>query len=330
MNEENKSKQSFRMWTKEEEQILRDYGQTMGPKELSKILNRSIGSIRKVAAEKGIKILSDQKITWTPEKLEILKREYPEKGPTALAPMLNLKPHDLSAKAYELGIKFLPPSKSVWSDEEIEILKREYPTHTFREVYSMLENKTYQQISDKIKELQIKKACEYARIRPWTDDDIETLKERYPTEGDSIDLREYLNRTKKAIQEKVKELNLHYSSRPIKNYRTPWTDIELEYLRTNGPVKRLPELVEGLNRGQKSIAKKMKELDIRYMGARFWTVEEEEILKNEYPSHTVREMGKILKKNYEIVRKKIVELGIKKPSTKKVIWTDEMIRKLYC
>lgn len=104
--------------------------------------------------------------------------------------------------------------------------------------------------------------------RLWTEEEISILKEKYPEQGSDIP---ELNRTRKAIRLKARELGL---SAPRQ-----WTEEEVAILKEKYPEQgtNIPEL----NRTQGAIQKKASNLGLS--APRWWTEEEVSILKEKYP-----------------------------------------------
>ena len=105
-------------------------------------------------------------------------------------------------------------------------------------------------------------------INPWTEGEIQVLKENYPTLPKK-ELKELLNRTWSSILHKAIRLKI--------KRKKHWTNNEIILLKKNYPALPKKELKQLFNKSWNSISHKAIRLKIRK--ERCWTKDEINILK---------------------------------------------------
>ncbi len=165
--------------------------------------------------------------------------------------------------------------KSKWTDEEIQILKEKFPIQGAN-IPELLLCKTRDSIRYKARTYNLKynseKTGKSKCYSNWTYEEIEILKEKFPTHG--VDIPELTHKKRKAIYSKAYNLRLGYLNK--------WTDEEIQILKEKYPLYG-PDIPELEYRKRSSICAKAEKLGLGNIRSALWTEEEIEILKLKYP-----------------------------------------------
>ena len=163
-----------------------------------------------------------------------------------------------------------------WTEEEDNILREHYPTMR-KKVADLLPERTEAACAIRAAHLKI------AAHGPWTEQEDEVLREIYPDIGDEVS--KYLpNRSRNACRKRAAELQ-------IPHVHGTWTKSEDDILRTYYPQMGIAVRDLIPYRSRQSIYRHAIRLGIAKEGEngeeqqpmRFWTPEEEAILRAEYP-----------------------------------------------
>lgn len=160
-----------------------------------------------------------------------------------------------------------------WTEEEDNLLRQFYAEHPDgiglkKFIQSNLPDRTVPAVSNRASYLGL---CKF-NAKPYTEEEINLLKQYYPTEGPACYIR-FNNRSKEGIVKKANELKIQHNRF--------WTDAEIEilckYYPTEGTkvLKRLPG----------KIIRQIKDAAIRYNISRLsinWTEEEDKLLQEMY------------------------------------------------
>lgn len=166
-------------------------------------------------------------VLWTEEEIEILKNEYPVRGTAIQDKIPHKSRENIKTKAHNLGIKHIKTSENkpnqfqgednYLSFTHPEIAAQWHPTlngnlmpdnisyGSNKKVWWMCSEGHIHQESVKNR---VKYGCPDCSSRVlWTQEDVEILRKYYPIEGLKVADR-FPNRTKKAVEVKVKKLKL--------------------------------------------------------------------------------------------------------------------------
>ena len=277
-------------WSDNEIEILKQYYSAEGKENISKRLpNRTPTACELKAHQLG---LSYRPLVWTTELINILKQYYPEEGAVGIQKRLpsTLTKSAIQTKAYELGIKYNYLSKD-WTTEEINILTQYYPIEGMK-VRSRL-NRTDTSIKNKVFYLKLKHSngtkvrcietgeifnsiTQADKAHPGANNLKKVIEGKSSFAGrlpDGTKLHwEYVssNCPKEAAVDKTQDLK-SCSSRV-------WSPNEIEDLKNDKELS---------TRSAKACTQKCRELGIYHHiyrpNTRYWTAEENEIIKKYYP-----------------------------------------------
>lgn len=204
------------VWTVEEDDYLREHYPKEGHECFSGLPNRSI-----IACRQRAKALGLFKICWTPEEDEILKKFYSVEGYHIVDRLNNKTQSAVANRAQFLGLK---RERGAWLAEDEETLKKFYSTEG-TSIAPRLKNKyTAAQIKLKARSMNLN-----VDKNLWTKEEDAILTKYYQKGKDEL-MKHLKTRTYGAAQRRAGVLGLR------KNYTeitTPWTDEELEWLRSN-------------------------------------------------------------------------------------------------
>ncbi len=99
------SKKAAKKWSKEEEDIIREFY----PKELNQTVlrlpSRSKVSVSSRARILGVRPTGESKIDWTPQEDEIIKQYYPQEGCSIVKRLENRTKNAIVNRASRIGIR---------------------------------------------------------------------------------------------------------------------------------------------------------------------------------------------------------------------------------
>lgn len=152
------------IWSKEEEDFLRDNYQKISNEEIAQKLNRSNDAIKKRARVLGLtktKVNFNFKTgVWGKEEEELLRESYQKKSYQEIADMLNRSYNSVKVRAKVLGLTkdqnnpFSCIEGKIWTESEVDILKQEY-SHNPR-ILELLPRRKYSAIVKKANLLGLK------------------------------------------------------------------------------------------------------------------------------------------------------------------------------
>lgn len=115
--------------------------------------------------------------SWSEIEIENLKKYFSKKTKKELEFLFKKSWSAIRSKAYDLK---LDRSDYFWSDEEVALLKEKYKDTSFKELVIMFPLKKEGSIRAKAESLNLEKNVEsYDRSKPWTDDEVNLLKDKY-------------------------------------------------------------------------------------------------------------------------------------------------------
>lgn len=257
-------------WSKEEDKILIENYKILGVKDISLMLNRSIGACRTrmyhLSKKRG-KIIARSKNyfnKWTLQEDEFIKNNYAEKGALWCSKYLNRTEKACIHRAGFFKIK----RNIYWKPEEDEIIRKYYPKYGTKKVSKLL-GKSEQTCSVRANVLGI-----YYDNNKWTKEENDFIKKYYPLKGAQY-VSNFLERSKIAC----------YSRAVILNLKHPkfWSDEEIEFLKKYYPTKGSIWVAQKLNRPRSSCKAMASKLKIRFKSEKAWKLSEIETLKKYYP-----------------------------------------------
>lgn len=244
---------------------------------------------------------------WTLQEIKILKSFYGhisiEEIQTKLHDVKSDFPRSFSSIRTKANLlKLTKKLNSLnWSNIEIDFLKNNFYKFSYSEL-SIKMGRTVKSIQHKALDLDLR----YYYL--FNDEEIEFLKNNY--ESDIKSLSTYLNRSVNSIVYQLKKMNL-FNARTYKRY----TDEEIEFLKNNSHLS-ISILSKKLNRSCASIRDKLKLLNIYNPKPKITHFEFSELellkIKLYYPTHTVKEISKIINRKENETRTFIKRMGIKK------------------
>lgn len=280
-------------WTDERVEILKQYYPI---ESIAELLKRLPGLTESKIRNKVHKLqLKKENLHWTEDEINILKQYYPIEGLEVYKRLPGRSKETIAKKAQSLGIKV----NDTWPPEYEEIMRQYYPIEGGK-VIERLPGQKLANIQSKAKLMGLK----YDNPNHWTEDEIEILKEFYP----SSTKEELLDLLPKRSYEKIK-----YMANRLKLHKdVNWGQDEIEILQkfypTEGPkiVSRLPK------RTKACIIVKASNLGIKYKYSHnAWTDEEINILRKYFNKENIVQVAKkIPDRTYNAINRKAHELGL--------------------
>ena len=206
----------YQRWTKEEDDIIREYYPVIGNEVSNKLPGRSKKSCINRAKYLNIYIRK----FWTKEEDDIIREYYPTMGSKVASKLPERSELTCVNRAGFLNVKC--KCKSEWTKEEDEILREYYPIMGTK-VASKLPGRTEGACKSRAKRLNI-------NIRNfWTKEEDDIIREYYPIIGYKV-VDKLPGRSEFSCVNRARFLNVHYTNR--------WTkeedDIIREYYPTMG------------------------------------------------------------------------------------------------
>ena len=298
-----KSKINFK---EEDIEILKEKFPTQGS-NIPELLEK-YSRYRILSEAKKLNLNYFRKNEWTEEDIKILKEKYPTQGSNIPELLAKYNKHLITSKASILGIRY----RNEWTEEDIKILKEKYPTQGSN-IPELLEKFSKSSIYNKSKKYNICYNDRSDRCE-WTDEEIEILKEYYPTQG--INIPELLDRghSESSLHQKALSLNI--------KFKYFWTDEDIKILKEKFPTQysNIPELLK--NWSPKQIRRKAKGLKIKFLNKLEWTDEEIEILKEKFPTQKSSIPELLDKFSKSMILDKAREYNLNNYT---VTWSDEEI-----
>lgn len=190
-----------------------------------------------------------------------------------------------------------------YTQEELENIVKDYNNGYGLRPYQLAKkyNRRSSSIIQKLKSLNVFANYNYR----FTKEDIEFLKEHYPSGDWNIIFKRFPNATKQSIMTKTSELGI-YQENPNK-----WTDEEILILKENykfGDIRQLTTLLP--NHSYKAITTKAKRLNIK--SRKLWTKDEDELLIKLYPIHHIDDiLNKFPDRSRNSIIKRAIKLNLK-------------------
>lgn len=173
-------------------------------------------------------------------------------------------------------------AQKFFTQEEIDNIIKDYNYGDGLRPYELAKkyNRNPSSISNKLKSLGIYKYTSYR----FTDEDIEFLKENYPSGDWEIIMSHFPHATKQSVMTKASKLGIKMMN------ENAWTKDELDIVKKyyESDIKLVQKLLP--NRSYKAIVTKAKRIGIK--SREFWSDEEETLMREVYPILPVDEVVK--------------------------------------
>jgi hypothetical protein len=114
-------------WTAEQDQMIKDLYQELGPKELAKRMSVDVKLLKNRAYRFNVQ--SKVEFAWTMELEQIIHDRYPTEGPSLLAKELGLTIGQVISKSRRMKVgstRKLPPKGFEWTEDKKQILRERY------------------------------------------------------------------------------------------------------------------------------------------------------------------------------------------------------------
>lgn len=307
-------------WTKEEEQLLREYAKKYVTKTIARKLGRSYIAVQKKAIKLGIELHSEPD-PWKKWMIDYLKDNINKKPISQIEAMIGLSYHAILVKCKELGIEYV---KESWTEEEIRIL-REYANKChYTELVKVLPNRSLGAITAKAYELGIETVSTYTKLN---EAQIEYIKNNWGILP-ATEIARTLKISIGVLNRYKKNLNL-----PNTGQQTKWTKETVEKLRKDANTKTRNELAKKYKTSPSQITAVARKNNIKLIDSKIvWTDELNKQLEELIEEGLeISEIANKLGMKINSVRAQIKKLKGDKPvvlSSKATSWTQEEIEKL--
>lgn len=305
-------------WTKEEENLLREYSKKYVTNTIAKKLGRSYLSVQKKAIKLGI-VLHSTPDPWKKWMIDYLKDNINKQPIGQIEKVLGLSYHNILTKCKELGIEYI---KESWSEEEIRILREYSQKCHYTELTKVLPNRTIGAISAKAFELGIQTISTYTNLN---DEQIKYIKDNWG-KITATEIARNLKISIGILNRYKKELNL-----PNTGQQKKWTEEKINILRKDAKTKTRSELARKYKTSPAQISTIAKKNNIKLIDSKIvWTkelVSQLEALINE--GLGINEISKEMNMKANSIRQQIRKMkGIDfvNPNSKVKRWTDEEVK----
>lgn len=258
LNEIDNHDKNLRLWTKEDDEYLRQNYSNGSLKEIAEYLGRSISACMHRAGKIGVRRATNN---WTEEEDTFLKLNYFTMSAKEIAEYLGRTERTCMHRA--ANVLKLRKVSMVWSKEEDEYLRQNYPTGSLKEIAEHL-GRTEKACKGRAIKIGVRRAT-----NDWTKEEDVFLMQNYSTM--SLEkIAEHLERSRDECKRRVRAFGL-------RKRNDKWTKEEDEFLRQNYFSKSLKEIAKHLHRTETACSSRAK----RALGLRKYrhlTQEEDEIL----------------------------------------------------
>ncbi len=246
-------------WSDEDNCILRELAKTMTIQEIAIKMDRTSGAVRKQLERQNIEAIKNQEYEdsiWTDEDDKILLKLATEnKTLLEICKLMNKKDQNVSKHAKMLNIEIIKEEYREWTEEEIEKLKKLSKTKKLSELVLEL-NRTASSIKSKSKKMNIPIIMDR---KPWTKEDIETLKVYVTVDKKSPkEIAELMGRTEDSVSLKINRLGIKILS----SNKRFWTQEEEENLSDLWGSIPIEKIAKKLERTVSSVRNKAIQLNL--------------------------------------------------------------------
>ena len=306
-------------WTKEEEELLREYSKKYVTKTIARKLGRSYIAVQKKAIKLGIE-LSSEKDPWKKWMIDYLKDNINKTPIGEIGKILGLSYYQIIKKCKELNIEYV---KESWTEEEIEILKKYAKTCHYTELTKVLPRRSVGAISAKAYELGIETISDYAKIN---EEHAKYVKDNWGKLSVG-ELAKNLNVSRGVIYRYKKELKL-----PNLSQKKKWTDDVIKKMRKDAKTKTRNELAKKYKTSPEQISTIARKHNIKLIDSKkIWNDElDEELIKLVKEEFSIPEISSKMNIKASTIRSRITKLGLKdkKPKNPNIKWTEDEVNLL--
>ena len=278
-------------WSDEELSKLKMFYPTGGYKECQKQgVNKTMYSITSKAALLGIKRVNELPIE-SASNIETKCEVAIDKNAKATNP---------NAAAIKNGLM----TPSGWSPEDIKILVECYPIGGT----SLCQEKGLNKKNSTIRMMAKSLGIYLNKKRPWTSHEDKLLTETFEKHNTKEACYEaFPTRTKTDINTRLKELDLVLKKR--------WSKKDIEILEKYFPIGGARLVIEnGVDRTIREIGAKASNMGIKVNnGRKYWTEEEEAILRKYYPEEGISVIKRLEDKDELAIRNKVRHMKLSGP-----------------
>lgn len=250
-----------RLWTEEEDDILKKWYPVEGSQIYKRFNNRTQSGCIHRASDLKIK---GPEAVWSEEEDNIIRQYYSKEWGNVYKRLINRTKQACSERAAKLGVL----ANKLWLQEEDDMLRKYYPLEG-GECFSRFEHRNKSAICQRAKVLDLK-APNF-----WSEEENKVFCKYYPIEGANV-YKRLKNRTKE-------QCKAHASQLKIKVVKNSWTLEEDEILKQYYPIEGAKVVERLKNKSVSMCSHRAAKLNIQYIDNK-WTEEEDEILKQFYPS----------------------------------------------
>ena len=307
-------------WTKEEEQLLREYSKKYVTKTIAKKLGRSYLAVQKKAVKLGIELHSTPD-PWKKWMIDYLKDNINKQPIGQIESMIGLSYHSILTKCKELGIEYV---KESWTEEEIKVLREYADKCHYTELTKVLPNRTIGAISAKAYELGIETISTYTKL---DDKQIKYIKDNWG-EIPATEIARNLKISIGILNRYKKELNL-----PNTGQQKKWTEEVISKLIRDAKTKTRNELAKKNKTSPAQISTIARKNNIKLIDSKIvWTDELVSQLEKLIDQGLgISEISKEMNMKAYSIRQQIRKMkgdDFVNSSSKVMRWTDDEVNKL--
>lgn len=307
-------------WTKEEEELLREYSKKYVTKTIAKKLGRSYLAVQKKAVKLGIELRSTPD-PWKKWMIDYLKDNINKQPIGQIESMIGLSYHSILTKCKELGIEYV---KESWTEEEIKILREYADKCHYTELTKVLPNRTIGAITAKAYELGIETISTYTKL---DDKQIKYIKDNWG-EIPATEIARNLKISVGILNRYKKELNL-----PNTGQQKKWTEEVISKLRRDAKTKTRNELAKKYKTSPAQISTIARKNNIKLIDSKIvWTDELVSQLEKLIDQGLgISEISKEMDMKAYSIRQQIRKMKgdeFVNPSSRVKRWTDDEVNKL--
>lgn len=307
-------------WTKEEENLLREYSKKYVTKTIAKKLGRSYLAVQKKAVKLGIELRSTPD-PWKKWMIDYLKDNINKQPIGQIESMIGLSYHSIITKCKELGIEYI---KEGWTEEEIKILREYADKCHYTELTKVLPNRTIGAISAKAYELGIETISTFIKL---DDIQINYIKDNWG-KIPATEIARNLKISIGILNRYKKELDL-----PNTGQQKKWTKEVISKLRKDAKTKTRNELAKKYKTSPAQISIIAKKNNIKLIDSKIvWTNELVNQLEKLIDQGLgISEISKEMDMKAYSIRQQIRKMNgdnFVDPSSEAMRWTEEEVNKL--
>lgn len=305
-------------WTKEEEDLLKEYAKKYVTKTIAKKLGRSYLAVQKKALKLGIELHSEVD-PWKKWMIDYLKENINKKPIGEIEGILGISYRRILTKCNELGIEYISEK---WTEEEINILKKYASLCHYTELVNVLPRRSVGAISAKAFELGIETISNYHKL----DENISKyIKENWGKMSVS-DIARELQVSLGVVYRYKKELNL-----PNVNQKVIWTEEKIDKLRKLAKKYNRKEIAKKLHTSEQQVSKYANLHNIELQDAKvFWTKKlDEELLELYQEKVPISEISDLMQIKANAIRSRLKQIGtLEHVKRENSVWTEEKLQQL--